>query len=342
MDFDLAGYDYDLPECAIAQAPVEPRDHSRLLVIHPQYHEHHFFYELPTLLQSHDVLVVNDTRVLPARLLGTRPSGGKAEIFLLHEVRPQVWECLVKPGSRLPVGMRVTLPLGVQAEIVAHTPEGHRQVQFHLPTEIDFWTWLQQAGEVPLPPYVTGRTTQPEQYQTVYARMPGAVAAPTAGLHFTPELLQTLRDKNITIATLTLHVGVGTFRPVQVQDIREHTLHQEWLSVPESTVAQIKAAQAKGGRVIAVGTTSARALETASQTGELMPWSGWSGLYIYPGYTWRTVQGMITNFHLPKSSLMMMISTLVGRERLLMLYQEALEENYRFYSFGDAMLILPP
>ncbi len=341
MDFDLNNYDYILPPTAIAQAPAEPRDHSRLLVAKADGHAHHHFYDLPDLLQPGDLLVLNDTKVLPARLIGQRAGGGAAEIFLLREEKAGQWECLVRPGRKLLPGVRVSLPQGVEAEILTIGIGGTRQVQFHMPVNLEFWAWLDQAGTVPLPPYITPGQTTPDQYQTVWAQHLGAVAAPTAGLHFTQHLLQNLAQHGISTVHITLHVGVGTFRPVQVTDIRQHTLHHEWLRVPEAAVIKIRHTQAAGGRVIAVGTTVARSLESASQSGELVAWEGWSDLFIYPGYRWQTVEGLITNFHLPKSSLMMMVSSLIGRERLLTLYQEAITQNYRFYSFGDAFLIDP-
>ncbi|WP_218079693.1 tRNA preQ1(34) S-adenosylmethionine ribosyltransferase-isomerase QueA [Anthocerotibacter panamensis] len=339
-DFDLERYDYTLPQEAIAQVPVEPRDHSRLMVVKEAGHEHHFFYELPDLLQSGDLLVLNDTRVLPARLLGIRAGGGQAEILLLHERSAQQWECLVRPGRRLLPGSKVTLGGGVQAEILTREAGGTRTVQFHLPPEVPFMDWLQATGTLPLPPYITEPNLDPERYQTLWASTPGAAAAPTAGLHFTHDLLARLKERKIAMAYITLHVGVGTFRPLTATDIREHVMHHEWLTVPEATVDQIQQTRQQGGRVIAVGTTVARALESASAEGSLRPWQGWSGLYIYPGYRWRSVDGLITNFHLPKTSLLILVSTLVGRERLLALYQEATARGYRFYSFGDAMLIL--
>jgi len=341
MDFNLEAYDYVLPPECIAQAPVEPRDHSRLLVVKAQEHQHHYFYDLPDLLQPGDLLVLNDTQVLPARLIGRRNGGGAAEILLLHEVAPLTWEALVRPGRRLHLGQKVYFPENVAAEIIAEAPEGRRQIRFDLPSGLAFFPWLDQVGQMPLPPYITSRETSPEQYQTIWAKVPGAVAAPTAGLHFTAELLVQLAARGIQTTHITLHVGLGTFRPVAAMDIRKHTMHQEWLVVSPATVAQIQATQQAGGRVIAVGTTVVRALESASQTGSLQPWAGWSELFIYPGYRWRTVEGLITNFHLPKSSLMMMVSALIGRERLLRLYDEAIKESYRFYSFGDAMCLLP-
>lgn len=341
MDFNLEAYDYGLPPERIAQVPAQPRDHSRLLVVKAQEHQHRHFYDLPDLLRPGDLLVLNDTQVLPARLLGRRNGGGAAEILLLHEVAPLSWEALVRPGRRLHIGQKVYFPQDVVAEMVAEAPEGRRQVRFELPSGLGFFPWLDQVGQMPLPPYITSRETSPNQYQTIWAKVPGAVAAPTAGLHFTADLLTKLAAGGIQTAHITLHVGLGTFRPVAATDIRQHTMHQEWLVVPPATVAQIQTTQRAGGRVIAVGTTVVRALESASQTGVLLPWAGWSELFIYPGYRWRTVEGLITNFHLPKSSLMMMVSALIGRERLLLLYDEAIRQSYRFYSFGDAMCVLP-
>ncbi len=337
-DLLLDSYNYDLPPGAIAQAPAQPRDHSRLLQIKKETCEHRYFYELPGLLRAGDLLVLNDTRVLPARLQGTRAGGGKAELLLLHEQAPLRWQCLVRPGSRLPIGSRITLE-DATAQVLDRAEGGTRIVEFQLPPGEFFLDWLHRVGTIPLPPYIQSMV-DPASYQTLWAQHLGAVAAPTAGLHFTANLLEQLDLAGVHTARITLHVGLGTFRPVETSDIRTHTMHQEWLEVPQVTVAQIQATQAQGGRVIAVGTTVARALETASQGGQLIPWQGWSRLFIYPGYTWQTVEGLITNFHLPKSSLLMLVSALMGRERLLEVYAEAIMKNYRFYSFGDAMLIL--
>ena len=349
LDQTLQAYDYPLPETLIAQTPLVPRDRSRLLVVQPAVHQHRVFQDLVTLLQPGDLLVFNDTRVIPARLLGRKinPTLAQAvEVFLLEPQKPLTWLALVKPGRRLKPGAQIEFgppehPL-LRAEVLATDEDTRgRVIQFEPLADQPFEDLLEQLGEVPLPPYIQDSEAQPEQYQTVYAQHPGAVAAPTAGLHFTPELLDRLQDRGIQQARLTLHVGIGTFRPVETDDILQHHMHSEWVNLPATTVEAIKATKAAGGRVIAVGTTVTRALEGASHNGPLAPWQGRTNLFIYPGYQWRVVDGLITNFHLPKSSLLMLVSALVGRERLLALYRDAIAQQYRFYSFGDAMLILP-
>jgi S-adenosylmethionine:tRNA ribosyltransferase-isomerase len=286
-------------------------------------------------------------------LYGQKSTGPAVEILLLEEKSRDRWLALVKPGKKLKVGSEITFHpcqtsdpnLTLTATVMERDPEtGGRILQFFPPSGTSFWDVLEQFGEIPFPPYVTQSEAQPDQYQTIYAQKPGAVAAPTAGLHFTDELLQKLANKGIQTAEITLHVGVGTFRPVETENIREHAMHQEWIEVPKMTVDKILATKARGGRIIAIGTTSVRALEGAAQANfpELLTaYRGKTNLFIYPGYQWQIVDGLITNFHLPKSSLLMLVSALIGRERLLSLYQEAIQENYRFYSFGDAMLILP-
>jgi S-adenosylmethionine:tRNA ribosyltransferase-isomerase len=352
----LGAYDYDLPEDRIAQNPVVPRDTSRLLVVKtPTEHSHHIFRELPDLLQPGDLLVLNNTRVIQARLYGHKSTGAPVEVLLLEESEPNLWLALVKPGKRLKPGAQIQFdpaseksdrspsPGFFTAQVVGmDEPTGGRFLQLHLPEGTTFEEALQQYGHIPLPPYITQSSASPSQYQTVYAEKAGSVAAPTAGLHFTEELFARLDERGIDRAFVTLNVGVGTFRPVEVEDVTTHQMHSEWAVVPESTVAKIRETQAKGGRIIAVGTTAVRSLEGAAAGGELQPFCGKTDLFIYPGYQWRVVDGLITNFHLPKSSLLMLVSALVGRQRLLDLYQEAIAEQYRFYSFGDAMLILPP
>ena len=343
-DLYLEAYDYQLPTERIAQNPVTPRDHSRLLVVNsPDTHEHQRFWQLPDWLNPGDLLVLNDTRVLPARLYGYKPSGAKVEVLLLEERQQGQWLALVKPGKRLKPG----------AEIYFDSPEardsrakfwaqvlsldeatGGRLLQFHCPAGATVLEMLERYGEVPFPPYVTESQASSSQYQTVYAREAGSAAAPTAGLHFTPELLQRLDEQGVCREFVTLHVGVGTFRPVETSDIRDHVMHQEWVKVPEVTVEAVRRTRSQGGRVIAVGTTAVRSLESAGQgqpPGHLVPFAGKTDLFIYPGYRWQVVDGLITNFHLPKSSLMMMVSALLGRERLLRLYEEAIAQNYRFF-----------
>ncbi|MBD2259213.1 tRNA preQ1(34) S-adenosylmethionine ribosyltransferase-isomerase QueA [Pseudanabaena sp. FACHB-2040] len=348
-NYSLTGYEYDLPPEKIAQNPVTPRDHSRLLVVDsPTTYQHRIFRDLPDLLRPGDLLVLNNTRVIPARLYGHKANGSSAvEVLLLEEQAPQRWSALVRPGRRLKPG--ATIYFGgswdapeLVAQVIETDPEtSGRILEFTVPSGEPLDSVIDRLGQVPLPPYITDSQAAPDQYQTVYAQAAGAVAAPTAGLHFTDELLARLTSQGIDHVFITLHVGVGTFRPVEVQDITTHTMHSEWIDVPPETVEKIQQVKAKGGRVIAVGTTVTRALEGAAQTGQLMPLQGKTNLFIYPGYRWQVLDGLITNFHLPGSSLLMLVSALIGRERLLKLYQTAIEQDYRFYSFGDAMLILP-
>jgi S-adenosylmethionine:tRNA ribosyltransferase-isomerase len=349
-DRSLSAYDYELPEARIAQNPVVPRDSARLLVVNSaSTHTHQIFRDLPNLLRPGDLLVLNNTRVIPARLYGYKPGGAAVEVLLLEEQQPHRWLALVKPGRRLKPGAQIYFGVedsfstpSLKATVLTTDPAtGGRILQFDLPVGQTLSQMLYQLGQVPLPPYITASQAQPEQYQTIYAARPGAVAAPTAGLHFTEALLAQLQERNIQQAFITLHVGVGTFRPVETEDITTHQMHGEWVEVSAETVAQIRQTQSDGGRVIAVGTTVTRALEGAAQSGELQPYQGKTDLFMYPGYEWRVVEGLITNFHLPRSSLLMLVSALVGRQRLMELYQEAIAHQYRFYSFGDAMLILP-
>ncbi len=345
----LSAYDYDLPQERIAQNPATPRDSARLLVIENQtQHRHQVFRELDEVLRPGDLLVLNNTQVIPARLHGQKTTGTEVEILLLEEHQQNQWLALVKPGRRLKPGNRIVFKPHVETEveltasILSSDPETRgRILQFEASNGRSLLEVIDHFGEVPLPPYIQETEAEADRYQTVYADRLGAVAAPTAGLHFTPELLERLEQKGIDKAFVTLHVGVGTFRPVEVEDITQHQMHGEWIEVSPETVEKIRATKASGGRVIAVGTTVVRSLEGASQSGEIEPYCGKTNLFIYPGYQWRTVDGMITNFHLPKSSLLMLVSALIGRERLLAVYQEAIDNQYRFYSFGDAMLILP-
>jgi S-adenosylmethionine:tRNA ribosyltransferase-isomerase len=356
LDCSLASYDYNLPSELIAQNPVVPRDSSRLLVINHQT-IHHIFRDLPEILKSGDLLVMNNSKVIPARLYGRKSTGAEIEVLLLEERYYNCWLALVKPGKRFKPGTKIIFaprgggdegaispssPSPLTATVVeTDKATGGRLLQFELPPGVSLLQVLDVFGEVPLPPYITASEAEDEQYQTVYAKHPGAIAAPTAGLHFTPELLERLRDRGINQAFITLHVGVGTFRPVEVEDVTSHQMHEEWIEVPASTVEQIQATKAAGGRIIAVGTTAVRALEGAAQSGNLQPFCGKTDLFIYPGYQWQVVEGLITNFHLPRSSLLMLVSALIGRQRLLDIYQEAIASRYRFYSFGDAMLISP-
>ncbi|BAY85790.1 S-adenosylmethionine--tRNA ribosyltransferase-isomerase [Calothrix parasitica NIES-267] len=359
LDRSLDGYDYNLPPELIAQNPVVPRDSSRLLVVDSldtgikYIPEHRIFRDLSVILRPHDLLVMNDTKVIPARLYGRKSTGAQIEVLLLEEKQQNCWLALVKPGKRFKKGSEIVftaktnnLESNNPQELVATVLEtdeatGGRLLKFYVPPGMSLIQLLEVFGEVPLPPYITASEAQSQQYQTVYAENPGAVAAPTAGLHFTPELLEKLEETGINRAFVTLHVGVGTFRPVEVEDVTTHEMHGEWIEVPVETVEKIRDTKAKGGRIIAVGTTVIRALEGAAKEGELQPFCGETNLFIYPGYQWKVVEGLITNFHLPRSSLLMLVSALIGRERLLSIYREAIESRYRFYSFGDAMLILP-
>lgn len=348
-DRHLSAYTYDLPEEAIAQEPVSPRDSSRLLALtSPTEHQHRIFRDLPTLLRPDDLLVMNNTRVIPARIYGRKPSGAEVEVLLIEEQQRNQWLALVKPGRRLKPGADIEFPnpddseVPITAKVLSTDAEtSGRVLQFSPPDGGDVWNVLPRLGQVPLPPYVTNTTIDAERYQTVYGEQLGAIAAPTAGLHFTPELLQTLQAMGVNHTFITLHVGVGTFRPVEREDITAHEMHSEWIDVPQQTVDQIRQTQEQGGRIIAVGTTAVRALEGAAQSHELTAMRGKTNLFIYPGYRWQVVDGLITNFHLPKSSLLMLVSALIGRQRLLQLYEEAIAHHYRFYSFGDAMIVLP-
>jgi S-adenosylmethionine:tRNA ribosyltransferase-isomerase len=355
----LSSYEYELPSELIAQNPVSPRDSSRLLVVDsPTSHVHSIFRDLPNWLQPGDLLVLNNTRVIPARLYGRKSTGSPVEILLLEEKQENSWLALVKPGKRFKIGTEILFHPASDSEreqevflkakvITRDEATSGRVLEFQIPPGQTFWDLLEKFGQIPFPPYVTNSHALPDQYQTIYAQQAGSVAAPTAGLHFTEELFQRLEDKGIQKTYITLHVGVGTFRPIEVADITQHVMHQEWLEVPEATVEKIKETKAKGGKIIAVGTTVVRALEGVAQETEkaggefLLPFRGKTDLFIYPGYQWRVVEGMITNFHLPRSSLLILLSALIGRDRLLALYREAVQEHYRFYSFGDAMLILP-
>lgn len=355
----LSGYDYTLPSELIAQNPVNPRDHSRLLVIDsPDTHVHRFFYDLTNWLLPGDLLILNNTQVIPARLYGRKATGAPVEILLLEEKANHCWLALVKPGKRFKLGSEIwfypyddaerTSTNVLKAKVIDRdVATGGRILQFQIPEGQSFLQILEQFGQIPFPPYVSDSVALPSQYQTVYAHEPGSVAAPTAGLHFTEELLGQLKTMGVNLGYVTLHVGVGTFRPVEVEDITQHIMHQEWIELPQTTVDLIKETKAKGSRVIAVGTTAVRTLEGAMKEikeaggDELTAFRGKTNLFVYPGYQWQVIDGLITNFHLPKSSLLMLVSALIGRERLLALYEEAIREKYRFYSFGDAMLILP-
>ncbi|MEM9483423.1 MAG: tRNA preQ1(34) S-adenosylmethionine ribosyltransferase-isomerase QueA [Cyanobacteria bacterium P01_F01_bin.116] len=347
-DYSLAAYQYDLPPNLIAQAPAIPRDQSRLMVVSSKTeHQHAHFKDLPSFLCPGDLIVINNTRVIPARMYGYKPSGAKVEVLLLEPSPPQ-WLALVKPGRRLKPGSyihfgpdRKTPLLKAHVEACDRDTNG-RFLTFESLTDDPVEQLMEFLGEVPLPPYITDSPAEPEQYQTIYAQNPGAVAAPTAGLHFTAEVFEALEQKGIQRAEVTLHVGLGTFRPVESEAITQHQMHAEWVDLPQATVELIQATKARGNRVFAMGTTTVRTLEgVATQEGRLKAYRGPVNLFIYPGYEWKVVDGLITNFHLPGSSLLMLVSGLVGRQRLMTLYQEAIKQTYRFYSFGDAMVILP-
>jgi S-adenosylmethionine:tRNA ribosyltransferase-isomerase len=339
-DYALSAYDYELPSDRIAQDPVTPRDSSRLLVVDRDrnlLHQH--FYDLLDFLRSGDLLVFNNTKVIPARMYGHKQSGVPVEILLMEPVGPDRWLALVKPGKRLPIGSTIIFAENVKATVERiETTTRARELQFHIPAGADLDKIIEQLGKMPLPPYVTDSHADPARYQTIYADISGAIAAPTAGLHFTEELFQKLADKGIDKAFVTLHVGIGTFRPVEVEDITQHVMHNEWCEVPESAIAKIKETKARGGRVIGVGSTVARSLENSN----FQAFKGKTNLMIYPGYEWKVLDGMVTNFHLPKSTLLMMVSSFLGedgREFLMSIYQDAIAKEYRFYSFGDAMLL---
>lgn len=337
----VSDFDYYLPEELIAQQPIEPRDQSRLLVLDRKTGsiEHKKFYNLPQFLQPGDTLVFNDTRVIPARLLGFKPeTGGKVEVFLLNRTTKDDWEVLVKPGKRARPGTVIEFSEKLRCEVIDTTDFGGRVVRFSY--QGIFEEILDALGETPLPPYIKAQLSDKERYQTVYARERGSAAAPTAGLHFTRNLMENIEKMGVNLAFVTLHVGLGTFRPVTAENILEHVMHREYYSVPEETAAIVNKTLAAGNRVIAVGTTAVRTLESAGTNGILEAKSGWTEIFIYPGYEFKIVKALITNFHLPKSTLLMLISALADRELIFNAYQQAIEERYRFFSFGDAMLIV--
>ncbi|GGA41995.1 tRNA preQ1(34) S-adenosylmethionine ribosyltransferase-isomerase QueA [Paenibacillus physcomitrellae] len=341
MDVEL--YDFELPEHLIAQTPLLDRTASRLLTLNKEtgHIEHHQFSHILEELKPGDTLVLNDTRVLPARLFGTKEdTGAKAEVLLLKNLSGDKWETLVKPGKKLKKGSVIVFGDELKALVEEEGEMGGRVLNFQYSGI--FNEILDRLGQMPLPPYIKEKLEDKERYQTVYARHEGSAAAPTAGLHFTEELLDQIRAKGVTIAFVTLHVGLGTFRPMSVDRVEDHVMHEEYYILPQETADILNETKARGGRVVAVGTTSARTLETVAgkcEDGNIVKSSGWTGIFIYPGYQFRLVDCLITNFHLPKSTLVMLVSALAGRERILKAYQEAIEREYRFFSFGDAMLI---
>lgn len=334
---------YELPEELIAQDPLEDRSSSRLLVLNKQSGavSHHTFREITDYLKEGDCLVINDTKVIPARLIGSKVgTDAKIEVLLLKRKENNIWETLVKPGKKAKVGAKISFGDGLLiGEVVDIVEEGNRLIQFTY--DGIFEEILDQLGQMPLPPYITHQLEDKNRYQTVYATHTGSAAAPTAGLHFTPELLRQVEEMGVDIARVTLHVGLGTFRPVKVDEITDHHMHSEFFQIDEEAAEKINRAKERGGRVICVGTTSCRTVESAAdENGHLEAKSGWTEIFIYPGYQFKVLDGLITNFHLPESTLIMLVSALAGREPVLAAYEEAVQQRYRFFSFGDAMMIV--
>ncbi|RGY98124.1 tRNA preQ1(34) S-adenosylmethionine ribosyltransferase-isomerase QueA [Clostridium sp. AM58-1XD] len=341
---DVKDFYYDLPQELIAQDPLEDRSSSRLLVLDKETGEieHRGFKDILSYLNAGDCLVINDTKVIPARLFGVKEgTEAKIEVLLLKRKQNDIWEVLVKPGKKARTGTVIHFGEGIlTGTIIDVVEEGNRLIQFSY--EGIFEEILDQLGQMPLPPYITHQLKDKNRYQTVYAKNDGSAAAPTAGLHFTKELLEQIEDMGVKIAHITLHVGLGTFRPVKVENVLDHHMHSEFYIVEEEEAAKINDTKKNGGRVICVGTTSCRTLESATgEDGVLKAGSGWTEIFIYPGYQFKILDGLITNFHLPESTLVMLVSALAGREHILNAYEEAIKERYRFFSFGDAMLILP-
>jgi S-adenosylmethionine:tRNA ribosyltransferase-isomerase len=338
----LSDFNFDLPEELIAQDPIEDRSSSRLLMLDKKTGdiEHHIFKEIINELNQGDCIVVNDTKVIPARLIGSRVgTEGKIEVLLLKRKSDNIWETLVKPGKKAKIGTRISFGDGLLiGEVIDIVEEGNRLIQFEY--EGIFEEILDQLGQMPLPPYITHELKDKNRYQTVYAKHEGSAAAPTAGLHFTKELLKEIEEKGVTIARVTLHVGLGTFRPVKVDNILEHHMHSEFYFIEDAEARKINQAKENGKRVISVGTTSCRTLESAAdENGLVKATSGWTEIFIYPGYRFKVIDGLITNFHLPESTLLMLVSALAGKEHILNAYETAVKERYRFFSFGDAMFI---
>ena len=339
---DKKDFYYDLPEELIAQDPLEKRSNSKMMVLDKKSGDvtHRHFYDIKEYLHPGDCLVINNTKVIPARLLGEREgTGAKVELLLLKRKTDDVWETLVKPGKKARIGTKLSFGNGLlKAEVIDIVEEGNRLVQFSY--DGIFEEILDELGQMPLPPYITHQLQDKNRYQTVYAKYDGSAAAPTAGLHFTEELLQEIRDMGVSIAEVTLHVGLGTFRPVKVDNVLGHHMHSEFFQITQEAADIINETKRNGHRVISVGTTSTRTLESAAEEdGTLQEKSGWTDIFIYPGYKFRVIDGLITNFHLPESTLVMLVSALAGREHVLAAYEEAVKEKYRFFSFGDAMLI---
>lgn len=343
MAYTLDDFDYDLPHELIAQTPIKQRDTSRLLVLDHRANtlEDKHFYDILDELHAGDAVVMNNSRVMPARLYGIKPeTGGHVEVLLLHNVEGDVWETLMKPAKRLRVGTTVTFGDGqLTATVTEEREDGIRLIEFHY--DGIFMEILEQLGETPLPPYIKEKLDDPDRYQTVYAKENGSAAAPTAGLHWTQELLDQVAAKGVKLVYITLHVGLGTFRPVEEANIEDHKMHSEFYRLDEAAAATLNEVRANGGRIIATGTTSIRTLETIGTKfkGEIKPDSGWTDIFIKPGYQWQVVNAFITNFHLPKSTLVMLVAAFTGRDQILNAYHHAIEEKYRFFSFGDAMFI---
>ena len=334
-------FNFDLPEELIAQIPLEQRDASRLLTLDKRTGQtgHHHFSDIADMLNPGDCLVLNNSRVLPARLIGRRETGGACEVLLLIDRGENTWECLVRPGRKLKPGAKVVFGEGeLTGEIVAEVEGGNRLVRFAY--KGIFLEVLERLGRMPLPPYIKAELQESERYQTVYSKVSGSAAAPTAGLHFTPELMEKLTLKGVKLCYVTLHVGLGTFRPVKAEEITEHEMHSEYCVIPQETADTINTTKQNGGRVVCVGTTSCRTIESwAGEDGTMKASAGWTNIFIYPGYRFKVLDALITNFHLPESTLIMLVSALAGRENVLAAYNEAVKEKYRFFSFGDAMFI---
>src|SRR6056297_1164 len=334
-------FDYDLPERLIAQKPIENRDESRLMILNKETGEinEKIFYGIVDLLNKEDLLILNNSKVIPARFYGEKvPTGTDIEVLLLTRLNNNRWEVLVKPGKRVKKGFKVSFGNGeLVGKAVEYTEFGGRIMEFEY--EGEFEKILDKLGRMPLPPYIKEDLDEPERYQTVYAEKRGSVAAPTAGLHFTPELLEKIKEKGVQVKYITLHVGLGTFRPVRTDKVEDHDMHSEYIEVDQEVVEEIKKIKQGKGRVISVGTTVTRALETVAENGPLEEFKGWTDIFIYPGYNFKVIDALITNFHLPKSTLLMMISALAGKEKIMTAYGKAVKEEYRFYSLGDAMFI---
>ena len=334
---------YDLPKELIAQEPADPRDSARLMVLDRKNDtiEHRIFHDLPEYLNAGDVLVVNNSKVLPARLMGVKvPTGAVCEVLLLRQAHGDTWECLARPGRRMQAGTKLSFGDGSLTATVDETlPDGNKYVTFQYDTQT-LYEKLDEFGKMPLPPYIKAELQDQERYQTVYSRELGSAAAPTAGLHFTKELLQRIADMGVKIGYVTLHVGLGTFRPVKEDEIEDHPMHSEFCIIPEETARMVNETKANGGRVVCIGTTSCRTVESfADADGTLRAQSGWTDIFIYPGYKFKCMDALVTNFHLPESTLIMLVSALAGREHILNAYKIAVENRYRFFSFGDAMFI---